>query len=79
MTIQKIRKYLDIVGLDKLKGIISKSENEKREYGFRFCKFLRQLKEHGIPLKTPSGETRHIDEMLKGLDRNKHFQTITVQ
>lgn len=34
-------------------------------------KFLRQLKEHGIPLKTPSGETRHIDELLKELAPDK--------
>ena len=32
-------------------------------------KFLRQLQEYDIPLKTPSGETRHIDEMLKELAR----------
>jgi len=34
-------------------------------------KFLRQLKENGIPLKTPSGEIRHIDEMLKELAPDK--------
>lgn len=34
-------------------------------------KFLRKLKEYDIPLKTPSGEIIHIDEMLKGLAPDK--------
>ncbi len=34
-------------------------------------KFLRKLKEYDIPLKTQSGETMHIDEMLKGLTPDK--------
>lgn len=34
-------------------------------------KFLKQLKEYDIPLKTQSGEIRHIDEMLKGLAPDK--------
>jgi len=35
-------------------------------------KFLKQLKEHGIPLKTPSGgDIRHIDELLKELTPDK--------
>ncbi len=38
MTIQKIREHLDIVGLDKIKEIVLKSEKERREYGFRLCK-----------------------------------------
>lgn len=34
-------------------------------------KFLRQLKENGIPLKTPSGEIRHIDDLLSKLSPDK--------
>lgn len=34
-------------------------------------KFLKQLKEYDIPLKTPSGDVRHIDEMLKHLSPDK--------
>lgn len=34
-------------------------------------KFLKQLKEYGIPLKTPSGEIRHIDELIGKLEPDK--------
>ncbi len=34
-------------------------------------KFLKQIKEYGIPLKTPSGEARHINELLSGLTPDK--------
>lgn len=34
-------------------------------------KFLKQLKEYGIPLKTSSGDIRHIDELLTGLTPDK--------
>lgn len=34
-------------------------------------KFLKKLKEYDLPLKTPSGDVRHIDEMLKGLAPDK--------
>lgn len=34
-------------------------------------KFLKQLKEYDIPLKTPSGEIRHIDELLSKLTPDK--------
>lgn len=33
-----ILKTLKIVGLNKIKEVVLKSEKEKREYGFRFCK-----------------------------------------
>ena len=34
-------------------------------------KFLKQLKEYGVPLKTPSGDVRHIDELLSELTPDK--------
>ena len=34
----QILKTLKIVGLNKIKEVVLKSEKEKREYGFRFCK-----------------------------------------
>lgn len=36
--INKIIETLNLFGLENFKKIILKSENEKREYGFRFCK-----------------------------------------
>ena len=38
MTIKKINDALKVVGTDKLKDIIIKSEKEDIEYGLRFCK-----------------------------------------
>jgi len=38
MTIQKIRNALKVIGTDKLRDIIIKSEKENLEYGLRFCK-----------------------------------------
>jgi hypothetical protein len=35
---ERILQTLKIVGLDKIKEIVLKSEKEKREYGFRFCR-----------------------------------------
>jgi hypothetical protein len=35
---EHILQTLKIVGLDKIKEIVLKSEKDKREYGFRFCK-----------------------------------------
>ncbi len=34
-------------------------------------KFLRQLKEYGVPLKTPSGDTRHMNELVNKLTPDK--------
>lgn len=34
-------------------------------------KFLKQIKEYNIPLRTQSGEARHIDELLSGLTPDK--------
>lgn len=34
-------------------------------------KFLKKLKEYDLPLKTPSGDVRHIDEILKELSPEK--------
>lgn len=34
-------------------------------------KFLKQLKEYDVPLKTPSGDIRHIDELLSKLTPDK--------
>lgn len=34
-------------------------------------KFLKQLKEYDIPLKAPSGEIRHIDELISKLTPDK--------
>lgn len=33
--------------------------------------FLKQLKEYGVPLKTPSGDITHIDELLSKLTPDK--------
>ncbi len=34
-------------------------------------KFIKQLKEYGVPLKTPSGDVRHIEELLSKLTPDK--------
>ena len=37
MAIQKIKDSLKVIGTDKLKDIIIKSEKDNREYGMKFC------------------------------------------
>ncbi len=63
----QVLQTLKTFGLDKLKGIVLKSEKERREYGFRFCKNdgivptnICKGKKCYVELKYCSGENRPI-------------------